>query len=132
MCPVNPVRSKGKFCEDSKKRFCLFMKDRSPVIGSSLVLNFKTGHEEQNCDSHLVTMRKEVQMLKTQHGKEGGSRNEKSIDQWQMADADTSFTLSVGVENNPLLDRATISHVFFSVTYNLDRHKMTKERFIAF
>lgn len=50
-----------------------------------------------------------------------------------MADAvDTSFTLSEGVENNPFLGRATISHVFFSVTYNLDIHAMTKERLTAF
>ena len=48
-----------------------------------------------------------------------------------MAEVTTSSTLSEYVENNPLLVRVTISHVFFSVTYSLDIHEMTKERFMA-
>lgn len=35
--------------------------------------------------------------------------------------------LSEDVETNPLVFRATISHVFFSVTYSLDIHKITRE-----
>lgn len=46
-----------------------------------------------------------------------------------MAEVTTSSTLSEYVENKPLLVRATISHVFFSVAYSLDVH--TKERFMA-
>lgn len=43
-------------------------------MGASLVLNAGTGYKAQNCDSHLVTMRKQVKILETQHSKEGGSK----------------------------------------------------------